>query len=761
LPPAEVDLLDATSATHLENAKQFLAEKQWAEAVEAIRRAQEADASSLIRVDLATPLAGFERYISVGEYCQWRIAALAMEAPEALADYRRLVDPMAERWFQEAEQDNDEALFRRIVRQAFASRRGDDALLKLGDLAASRGDYASARAFWQRISDSLTVPPAAAGALKAAAGSPLWQSLRRFDFTTHGGDLSRALESPSAVQAGIYPDSDLDRAGVMARLVLASLLENSRERAAVELSVLRLLHPIAEGQLAGGNGRYADLLQRQFNESAEWPAHKTSSDWPTFAGAASRAISVDASLQPLWSFSLPRLAAENEVGAGRRRIAEDAKSLLSYHPIVVNGTVLVRYDASGNSYVAALDLKSGKLLWQVDYGRGAADQADEVEAAGHGQARVGDSHVGLAQHAGVARHTLSATGRDVFARMGSPVTLPTTRRAARWLPKEQGFLLGLDLESQGKPHEGFPLYPPSNDWTFEGSPLADSGTIYVAMRRVEGARSQIYLAAFERQTTAIAEPNVHDESARQTGRLKWRTRICSSLTPGVGEVDGLTHLLVTQHGDRLYLNTNSGAVAALNALDGQLLWLVKYPRIPVRASNADSAGPQQVRDLVPCVVWKDLAIVAPSDCERIFALQAATGELAWALPAGAAQDVVHLLGVSDDVLIASGDYLYWIDVHTGRLLTQFPFGTLGGSEQAAPDPRGLGRGLIASGRIWWPTREALLVFDASPATSEFGRQPRLLRQVDLGSRGVTGGNLLVADGILLIATGDKLVALAQ
>src|SRR5262245_33245961 len=67
LPPADVEVLDAASAAHLENAKKFLAEKQWAEAVEAIRRVAEADAARLVKVDLAVPAAGFERYVPAAE----------------------------------------------------------------------------------------------------------------------------------------------------------------------------------------------------------------------------------------------------------------------------------------------------------------------------------------------------------------------------------------------------------------------------------------------------------------------------------------------------------------------------------------------------------------------------------------------------------------------------------------------------------------------------------------------------------------------
>ena len=48
-----------------------------AEAVEAIRRVQEASPDKLVSVEMAASVAGFERYIRAGEFCQWRLAALA------------------------------------------------------------------------------------------------------------------------------------------------------------------------------------------------------------------------------------------------------------------------------------------------------------------------------------------------------------------------------------------------------------------------------------------------------------------------------------------------------------------------------------------------------------------------------------------------------------------------------------------------------------------------------------------------------------
>src|SRR5882762_6447590 len=76
LPPAEVELLDASSAAQLENVRRFLAERQWDEAVEAIRRVQEVEPARLVKIDLLRPVVGFERYVTAAEYCQWRLAAL-------------------------------------------------------------------------------------------------------------------------------------------------------------------------------------------------------------------------------------------------------------------------------------------------------------------------------------------------------------------------------------------------------------------------------------------------------------------------------------------------------------------------------------------------------------------------------------------------------------------------------------------------------------------------------------------------------------
>ena len=68
-----------------------------------------------------------------------------------------------------------------------------------------------------------------------------------------------------------------------------------------------------------------------------------------------------------------------------------------------------------------------------------------------------------------------------------------------------------------------------------------------------------------------------------------------------------------------------------------------------------------------------------------------------------------------------------------------------------PERPGYGRGVLAGDSVLWPTRDKLYVFDQQTA------QPR--KVVDLAARGASGGNLLVADGRLLIATESELIAI--
>jgi hypothetical protein len=153
-----------------------------------------------------------------------------------------------------------------------------------------------------------------------------------------------------------------------------------------------------------------------------------------------------------------------------------------------------------------------------------------------------------------------------------------------------------------------------------------------------------------------------------------------------------------------------------------------------------------------------VVVVAPTDCNRIFGLDAATGIPVWVTPAELAADAVHVLGVTQDRLVVSGECVYWFDVHAGRLLARYPEPFKAGPGFARPSPRGYGRGVLAGRDLYWPTRDAILVLgDSSPRQSD-PWQPRVVRRIALADWDATGGNLAWGNDTLLVAGADRLWA---
>jgi hypothetical protein len=123
-------------------------------------------------------------------------------------------------------------------------------------------------------------------------------------------------------------------------------------------------------------------------------------------------------------------------------------------------------------------------------------------------------------------------------------------------------------------------------------------------------------------------------------------------------------------------------------------------------------------------------------------------------------DAVHLLGVQGKNLVASGDYLYWFDVFTGRRIAQYGPPQKDAPGYALPSPRGFGRGLVAGGNVYWPTVESeqILVF-APPNVAKNGPVNEPVETITLANRAARSGNLLLAGERLLILSATKLQAL--
>jgi len=666
-PAVQLDRAHGNVVKGLEQARAYLADKQWNEGINRLIQIMETSGAKLVAV---TPA----RCVSVRDFCQLQLCSLPREA---LAVYRGRVDPQARRLYEDALATRDRQRLLSVVDETLGSSWADNALDALGEIALESGDCAAARSYWERI-----VP------------------------------LGQAGDSPRTWPA--VPDTELDLAGVRARLVLASILEGSLERAREELGLLAKLHPNARGRFAGRDADYVEALTTLLSEAGRWPLRPAADDWPTLAGSPTRnaiASKVPDVAGAAWRVPLRAEGEESRPVWGRvrlpPRIAEDAQTLLSYFPVVVGDNVFVN---RRNREILALDLSTGRPTWGHK-----SPIVFEDQETGEGRA---DLHP--AQGIGVARFTITASGDRLYARMGpAPTGHPREAQASA----SPGYLVCLELSAEGRLAW---KATPEPGWAFEGSPVAQGADVYVAMRRNE-VQPQVHVACFD----------------AQTGQLRWRQFVCAADTPARGVIPEITHNLLTLNRETLYCNTNLGAVAALHGRDGRLQWATLYPRV-VKGDLAKPA-PHTCRDLNPCLYDKGLLLVAPADAECILALDATTGQVLWQ-SGREVGDVVHLLGVAHDTLIASGKRICWIPVRgpeQGRARHVWPEGG---------DGPGYGRGVLAGDCVLWPTREKIYVFDQATG--------RLKKTIELTPRGVTGGNLLVARGHLLIATAEELVSLA-
>ena len=618
------------------------------------------------------------RYVGLRDWCQLRLASLP---PAAMKLYRDRIDPVARGWYEQGIADRDPRPLENVVEQAFASSYGDDALLALGDMALESGNYAAARWHWERIVPS-TLPEE-----KKGAGPP------------------PANLSPFSGWPG-YPDTTIDVATVRARLVLASILEGATDRARAELARLVQLHPDARGRLGGHEGRFVSMLETLLAQSGSWPPPTVAPDWPTFAGNPQR-NKIAAALADLgtvvWRVPLRSATNAGKPAAKPKTLGEDPREPLSFHPLVVGNLVLVNDDQK----ILAVRLDTGQPAW------GKTTTVHQNELAGV----VAPTSI-PSDAVGSPRFTMTVFQGKLYARMGSTITGQPQNTAP---PVRPGNLVCLDMAAEGRL---LWKITPTEGWTLEGSPVVDNRGVYVAMRRHD-IRPQAAIACLD----------------PETGQIRWRRFVCSAETPARGALPEMSHNLLTLSGGILYYNTNLGAVAAVRADDGRVLWVSLYPRD--RRGNLATLAPHWRRDLNPCVTDHGTLLVAPADSPHIFAFDAFTGQMLWQTGTEV-EDVIHLLGTTDDWLIAGGRKLYWISLKredAGCVRHFWPDG-VGGP--------GFGRGVLTSDSVLWPSRNKLYIFDRQSA------QPR--RAVDLAVRGLGGGNLVVAKERLLIATEHGLVA---
>ena len=700
-----VDEVSNERKGQFDRVQQFVSNEQWSEAVDMLSRLSETDQSKLIESKPHTnTLPGQVRYLPVSQAIDHWIAKLAALNPDTLQAYRQRVDPLAKRWWEEAVSLPDSRRLEQLIQEAFHSSYGDNALLKLGDMALERGAFGEARRHYRAIHGIAW--------WQHRDPRPFWWRVKR------GDELSVSTLAEHSALA--YVDSEIPLADVWARMVLTTALAGDYSRAQVEFAFLTQAWPNAVGTLGGKRASYAKLLGPLLKEpSSSWSPSATP-DWPTFGGRWDRAgkprVQIDVPMQCAWRFPLVPTDSEPEQSVLRAQLGlpveaagELSNQPCSFFPVVFGDRVLIR-DQAG---FYCLDLRSGKPVWTTkDHGR-FFEPPHPPAAVSKG---VGGSADSLLGH---RRHTVSYASQLITASVHPQ--------------KSRSFLIGFSVPRQGAIQFG-PIHVENSKWSVHGSPIHDERRCWVGLR-LHDTTAQDYVACYD----------------VQTGEQLWRTQLCSAEVLGGDYVDVSCNFLLTKHEESIYVSSHLGTIASLDCMSGKIRWLLKYPRSGPETKNLTDQSWFALRDLTPVMIHDDLLIVAPSDSNRVMALQKDTGELIWATELAA--DVTQILGVADRAhLIMSGRRLWWFDVYTGQPSQVVPSNPF--PSNPTSEPTGVGRGLLSDGKIYWPAVEdgksSIYVFRQSDGF--MSRQP-----IDLDERNARAGNLIVVPGYLLIAGHDELV----
>lgn len=188
---------------------------------------------------------------------------------------------------------------------------------------------------------------------------------------------------------------------------------------------------------------------------------------------------------------------------------------------------------------------------------------------------------------------------------------------------------------------------------------------------------------------------------RASGRITGTTHLGEAPTGSYGYHRAtLSH--AASDGDRLYVHTNLGTVAAVRAATMAVDWLRRYESR--YAADADGGWParsgRQPRawQFQPTMLWRDRVVCAPLDDDNLRILDAADGAEVARVPADRLDHPETIVGIAGERLILAGNNVTAFDLSTGKVAWSRPL----------PDGRLFGRGAVTATDVLIPTDKALL-----------------------------------------------------
>ncbi|MCS7034330.1 MAG: PQQ-binding-like beta-propeller repeat protein, partial [Phycisphaerae bacterium] len=442
-----------------------------------------------------------------------------------------------------------------------------------------------------------------------------------------------------------HPNLHEERATVLYRTAIAHRLAGNPDAAAAHLAALVRDHPEASGVVGGKEVRLAESLRAELSSETVAPTSVQDS-WPTAFGNYSRDLVpavVGAGGARLFSIPISRTTIRTPGNISRQQLleidrADREKGLANgILPVIDRGELFFQ----DNARVYALSLDSGLPLpgWAQTY---PGERSGRYNIAGAWPTPLG------------TQMAVTVTADAVYAVLGQsdPRTAMYTGGGMR-----DARLVCLDRQS-GRERWSFSSRSLREDRAaargleLTGTPIVVGDRVFVCVQSGAGVQ-------FQKCEVLALDAG--------SGRLVWRSYIASaSNTVSPWDIEGALQDDVTPQlsyaNGRVYVNSNLGAIAALEAYDGTIIWLNLYPReLPElnriflqnpRAANRSSAA-RRPRPWAhnPLIITRNRLFALPRNSEFLFIYDASNGAEISRIPLQPLDEADTLIGVTAEKLV--------------------------------------------------------------------------------------------------------------
>lgn len=546
-------------------------------------------------------------------------------------------------------------------------------------------------------------------------------------FCTRQGAIAADLAGQLAMEAGDFalarrlyeqllerhPDRKSLAGEPATKLALSFVWSGQTQRARALLESIKKDHPAATLLWAGRRRPSAEIVEEAIARRVEPAVDERRAAWPLVGGSPQGDAVAVCDVQvgaPLWEFGpdegfTPRRARQEprrtQFRANRlRQISQD----LTIVP-VTDGERL--YFNDGNA-LWAIQAADGQPVWpaysvaQLASGLGSTQSLTEPSLLHTCTLHDGRLYAVLGQTDAVVRGRQDrATGVLVCVDAATGKAVWTTRLAE----------LGSDLD----------------DVWLDSAPVCSQGRMYaVGRRRKRFGFEDCYLICFD----------------RATGEVVWSRHLASATVGSYGlRRATLTFPVVSEA--TVFVCTNLGAIAAVNAQTGRTRWL----RIYHKDSAEEQAGERFARQALPWryappICWRDNLICSPLDSEYVVVVRRADGEVIGRIGAEQLSRFSAVLGVTDDVLYVVGREVVAWDLLENQERWSRSIADTGGGP--------LGRGQLTRSHIYLPMINGLYRYALK------GGRPVGFEWPEDG----VGGNLLALRDQVVVAGHDRITGYA-